>query len=395
LEAPRPHPVTGLAAAPSTPAAAWRPVLGFAAYGLLAALLFVLVVSARMPDFEVYWRAAVRAAAAEPLYRAEDGHYQFKYLPGFAVLALPLGWFDLAVAEGLWYGSSVVLLLVLFRISRDLLPDQRKPTAALVTFAVLTMGRFYARELGLGQVNLLFAVVVAAAMLAMKRRRELLAGGLVAASLVLKPYGIILLPWLVARRRLPALAAACVGLVIAALLPLPLYGAEGTARLHRAWWETVVSTTAPNLLTPENVSWLAMYSRWLGPGPLADALTLATLGVAGIVAIVVWRARRGLAFPEGLEGGLLLLLIPFISPQGWDYVLLIGTPALFWLANYADELPRRLQPVVLVACSAVGLAIYDVMGRAGYLWFLNMSGVAICFATIFTALIGLRMRHIA
>ena len=42
-----------------------------------------------MPDFEVYWKAGIRARLAEPLYRSEDQHYQLKYLPGFAVLAIP------------------------------------------------------------------------------------------------------------------------------------------------------------------------------------------------------------------------------------------------------------------------------------------------------------------
>ena len=49
---------------------------------LILALLFAGKVSRKMPDLEVYWTAAVRARSAEPLYRVEDEHYQFKYLPG-------------------------------------------------------------------------------------------------------------------------------------------------------------------------------------------------------------------------------------------------------------------------------------------------------------------------
>jgi hypothetical protein len=48
--------------------------------------LFVAKASARMPDFEVYWRAGVRAAAAEPLYRPSDADYQFLYFPAFAIV---------------------------------------------------------------------------------------------------------------------------------------------------------------------------------------------------------------------------------------------------------------------------------------------------------------------
>src|SRR5215510_2042748 len=42
--------------------------------------LFTTRVSSKMPDFQVYWTAGARALAAEPLYRTDDGHYQFKYL---------------------------------------------------------------------------------------------------------------------------------------------------------------------------------------------------------------------------------------------------------------------------------------------------------------------------
>ena len=45
-----------------------------------------------MVDFEVYRTAAARALDAEPLYRADDGHYQFKYLPAFALAMAPFAW---------------------------------------------------------------------------------------------------------------------------------------------------------------------------------------------------------------------------------------------------------------------------------------------------------------
>ena len=70
--------------------------------GLLFALaiwVFVYKAAPKMPDFEVYWKAAARAAHAEPLYRTTDGHFQFKYLPAFAVLAIPIGLLSSATAE--------------------------------------------------------------------------------------------------------------------------------------------------------------------------------------------------------------------------------------------------------------------------------------------------------
>ena len=71
--------------------AALRTALVAGAAAILLAFVFSARVSRNMPDFEVYWTAAARAWHAEPLYRGDlDGHYQFKYLPAFAVLTAPV-----------------------------------------------------------------------------------------------------------------------------------------------------------------------------------------------------------------------------------------------------------------------------------------------------------------
>ena len=96
---------------------------------LLAAVVAVFAhkVSAKMPDFEVYWHAGSRAAAAEPLYREEDEHFQLKYLPAFAVLAIAAARLPLPVAKALWFGYSVALIPVLLTLSLGLLPAERRP----------------------------------------------------------------------------------------------------------------------------------------------------------------------------------------------------------------------------------------------------------------------------
>ena len=112
---------------------------------LIAAALVVLSLTAggritrAMPDFDVYWTAADRARAAAPLYRVEDGHYQFKYLPAFAVLAIPLSLVPLAYAKALWLAVSVALIAALITISITLLPERRRPAWILATAAVVTM----------------------------------------------------------------------------------------------------------------------------------------------------------------------------------------------------------------------------------------------------------------
>lgn len=368
-----------------------------AACALLAAALgaFVLRVSRDMHDSEVPWTAARRAAAAEPLYRAEDEHYQFKYLPAFAVLAIPLGVMPLAVAKGVWFVGSVALLVGLMTLSVRLLPEPRKPTTLLVVSAIVVLAKFYARELDMGQVNLPFAMAVTGALLAMKTKRDLLAATLIVLSIAIKPYGALLLPVVVARRQRVGIVAAATGCLLLLLLPVPLYGWSGTVDLHESWWETVTETTAPNLLNPDNVSLASLYAKWLGMTFLSTILAAASALVLLAGVMMVFLRRRSIPFPEGLEGSLLLLLIPLLSPQGWDYVLLIATPAIIYLANYQDLLPARWRVLTIVAALTIGLSLFNLMGRAAYGVFMGAAVISVCALALVGALLTLRFRLVA
>lgn len=362
---------------------------------LLLALVFHDRIARKTPDLEVYWKAAVRARAAEQLYRIEDQHYQFKYLPAFAVLAIPLGTVSLGTAKILWFCLSLGLIAALVALSLRLLPAARKPVPVLVGLAMLAMGKFYGHELVLGQVNALLGVIVLLAVLAIRRGREPLAGGLIALAIVVKPYAVIFLPWIVARRRWGSIAAATLG--VAALLTLPAltYGWNGNIELHRAWWQTVAGSTAPNLTNADNVSVAGMYAKWLGTGAMVSIVTSATVVVLLAAAAVVFWRRRRVDFPEGLEASLLLTLIPLCSPQGWDYVFLLSTPVIFFIVNYEDRLPGWLRGLVILAIAAIGLSIYDVMGRAAYSAFMAWSLVTLCYFVVVGAAFGLRARAVA
>ena len=109
-----------------------------------------------------------------------------------------------------------------------------------------------------------------------------------------------------------------------------------------------------------------MFAQWLGPDSSATALAAA----AGVLLLaltgVVVAGRGSLPAPEPLEGSLLLLLIPLLSPQGWDYVFLIGTPAVMLLINDAASLPRGLRVAAYRRDRDRRAEIYDLVGRDVY-----------------------------
>jgi hypothetical protein len=213
---------------------------------------------------------------------------------------------------------------------------------------------------------------------------------------VLKPYALLLIPWLVLRRRWPSIAGCVAGLVVALALPLLRYSPAETIALHRQWWATVRDTTAPNLTSADNVSWLAMYTKWSG-GDAMSAFALWMVTSVAVVALLawMWKARTRVPSPEPLEGAVLLLLVPLVSPQGWDYVLLLATPCVVCLVSFADRLAPPLRLAAYVAMAVMGLTLYDLMGRDAYHAFMMASGVTLCTFVLIAASAALRLHHAA
>jgi hypothetical protein len=331
-----------------------------------ACLVFVTRVSREMADFEVYRVAGARVIAGETLFQAGDGHWQFKYLPAFAFVVTPLALVPPAAARAVWFGLSVLLLALLLNRSLVLLPDRRRGTAWLVGLTIAALAKFYLHEINLGQSNLLLATLVVTAVWAWRDHREGTAGALLAAAAMVKPYAVIFLPYLASRRRWKGVAAFTLALAAGLTLPAVRYGWSGNVDLLRDWWPVVTTSTAPNLLGQDNVSIAGMYAAWLGIGPAATMFASVTSLVLLTACGCTILRRTTSPLPEYQDAGLLLFVIPLLSPQGWDYVLLLGTPAVMLLIDRTgDFVPRERW--VLVACLAtIGLTIFDLLGREWY-----------------------------
>jgi hypothetical protein len=360
----------------------------------LAVWLFIAKARERMPDFEVYWQAGARAAAAEPLYRPSDGDYQFKYFPAFAVAMMPFALMPLATAKAVWFTLSMAALMLLLPLSTTL-PQRRKSIALLIVVGVVGLGKYYVEDLVLGQINTLVALVAVGMVLAIQGGREALAGSLAALAIVLKPYALILVPWVIARQHLRAIAALAIGLIAACALPVIRYGVDGTIALHRDWWLTVTATTGGVLLHTDNVSLASLWAKRLGAGPAATALAAASSVALLAGAAVVFLRRKGVAKPDGLEAGLLLAITPLISPQGWDYTLVLATLAITYVVNDIDRLPALLRALTIVAIVCIGVSLYDVLGRRVLYLLLDFSVITVGVILVIAAAMMVRMRRLA
>ncbi len=360
----------------------------------LAYAAFTARIRYEMVDFEVYRTAGARAAAGDALYRASDEHYQFKYFPAVAFVFAPFAALPLAAAKATWFALSVGLLVALLALSLRQLPSRVVPAPLVVVATILTLGKFYAHELTLGQANLLFGVVAVAALAQLQNGRSAGAGATFGAAAIVKPYGLLFLPYLLATKQFRAAAACGVVLLLALLSPAIAYGIQGNVDQLGAWWQAVTSSTPANLTNQDNVSIAAMSAKWLGPGRSADWLTLVTsVALVGMCGAVV-AMRRPSAGPEYLEVALLLTAVALLSPQGWDYVLLLSTPAVMLIVNALPRFSRPLQLGTIACLALVGLSIYDVMGRAAYARFMALSLITVVYGVLIGVIVYVRARQL-
>lgn len=362
---------------------------------LLAIVVYDTRIRHEMIDFATWRQAAVRGLHAEPLYRLEDGHYQFKYFPMFALLMAPFGLLELDAGKLLWFAIEIGLLVALLRWSVTALPERRLSQRTLLFFAIVLMAKFYAHELLLGQTNLLLGALLVAALVAVQSDRPLTAGGLAGAAVFVKPYALILVPWLLVTQGWRAAAVAAGIVLMGLLLPAAVYGWNGNLDQLRGWLQTVSDSTTPNLLGSDNVSIAAMWAKWLGAGALASGLASLTIVATLIMVIAVWWRRRSVSAPEYLECALLLVLVPLLSPQGWDYVLLLATPAVVCLVDRWGELTKLWQWGLGLALALMGLTIFDLMGRTLYTQFMALSVVSVSALAVAAGLVHARRRGLA
>jgi len=367
----------------------------FLALTVVALVFYQARLRHEMIDFVTWRQAVVRALDAEPLYRAEDGHYQYKYFPLFAIVMAPFGLVDRETGKLLWFGVLIGLLVAVIRWSITALPDRRLSQRVLMWAAIVLMAKFFAHELLLGQTNLLIGGLLLAALVALQRGHRAAAGTFVGLAVFVKPYALILVPWLLVTQAWPAAAMTALVVVAGLLMPAAVYGWGGNLELLQGWLRTVSDSTLPNLLNNDNVSIASMWAKWLGPGSTASTLAWLTVGATVILVIAAWRQRRKVPAPEYLEFALLLLLIPLISPQGWDYVLLLATPAVVCLVDRWREFSRPWQGVVGVALALMCLTMFDIMGRALYGRFMSLAVVTVSALALAVCLVHTRQRGLA
>jgi hypothetical protein len=361
----------------------------------IGAFVLLRLIRTELVDFEVYRTAAARALAAQPLFNLDDGHFQYKYLPAFALVMAPFAWLPKAIAEAVWFALSVGMAAWFVRMSVLSVPDRRMADSTLIWLALLLMGKFLVKEMAFGQTNILLGIVLLGAALAARRGRPLAAGVLVGVGVFVKPYALVFVPWLIWVSGAAALAAFTGVMAVGLLLPAAVYGWAGNLDLLEGWYRIVTTSTAHTLLSHENISFASMWAKWFRPQDAPLLLAAASSAVALALAGTAVAVRRRVRAPEGLEYAAFALLVPLISPQGWDYVLIIALPGYLCLVDRWRDTPWAWRAAFIGGLAVTSFAIFDLMRRPLYTFVMNSGIPTLGALAVLACLLRLRWRALA
>jgi glycosyl transferase family 87 len=240
----------------------------------------------------------------------------------------------------------------------------------------------------------LLAVLLFGGYLAAEAGKRWLTGLLIGLAVFVKPYALIFMLWLWFAAGWTGLGVAMATAMVGLAAPALVYGWAGNLEQVHGWYTTVTQTTAPNLLNHDNASFASTWSKWLGVGPRALQWSVVSSAMSVAIVAAALIRRRAVERPLFLEFSALLLLIPLISPQGWVYTLLLGTPAVLLLVDRWSSVPLGSRVLAIAGIGFMSFTIYDLLGRRLYMYAMSLNVIGIAAFVVFLTVIELRFRKV-
>ncbi len=351
-----------------------------------------------MSDFGVCHQAGGRLLAGETLYRETDGHLQFKYAPASALIFAPLSLLPLEAAKAVWFIVMAACLAGILRIVSRWAAGSAKAVRWAAVWTAAVMAKSLGREFQLGQVNLLILLLMVVMVREGAAGRPFASGMSGGASLLFKPYAGVFLPELILKRKWTTLAAGAAALGIGLIVPAAVYGFAGNAAVLGEWKNTLFASTPGLLLTGDNASLWAFAAKAFGFSSTAGPLIIGGLvaAVLGVLYLEMVRRGRAAAVPgsEFTEAAALMMLIPMVSPLGWNYNYLYGLPAVFLLLSALPRF-RPVERAVLIADFVlIGGTLREILGKTAFRFYTENALILPCFLLLFAMLFAGRRRRL-
>lgn len=340
------------------------------AIGVYIAALAAASVLRTQGDFNIYYRAGQRVLAGVPIYRLDEKNH-FLYAPVFAIGFAPFAALPLKAAQFAWsVVSAAGLLALILGSSRMLFGPGRRLDAILIIVPVLLAARFIDNNIEHGQINLPTLALVVWGLIFGEEDRPVPSGAMLAAAILIKPFAILAILFLILERRWrPVLFSAVFGAILIAA-PAMLLGVSGAIDQTIAYAQVVLSMKDRYTLMLTNQSAVSAFARVMSvfapaaAAPAPSAIYLGTaLELAMAATVTLWYRRtsaRGVdpMPPHRMELAALFCIMPSLVPVSWKsyYAALLVPYMLLTALLWSDRDPEAPQPIaawVLVAISVI------------------------------------------
>jgi hypothetical protein len=279
----------------------------------------------------------------------------------------------------------------------------------------LVLAKFVLREIQLGQINAVVTAVLLLMILFLtngfqqqvaspplnltaKRKsnskKEICAGVLCGLATAVKPYALIFFPYFLVKKKFMPILSGLSFLILAFLLPSFFYGFRGNLILLKEWISTLSRSTPIYFTSQDNISITALFAKWTQNQTLSLILAGVTIAVLAALVLVLVLKGRGMARASILECSILLVLIPLISPLGWDYTLLISALGVMLAIQNFFRYSKFWRIFLAFNFSVIAFSLYDLMGRKLYSEFMSWSVITINFLILIGYLAFLRFRKV-
>jgi len=265
----------------------------------------------------------------------------------------------------------------------------------------LILGKFFLRELQLGQINAVITMVlllmiwfIACGKTENSSKNEIWMGFFWGLAVALKPYALIFLPYFLLKKKWKALLSA-LGLLFLSFLATSLfYGFGGNIIVIKDWISTLSQSTPRLLASQDNISIIALVMKWTGNQPLSVFLSGLVIALLALLVFIVILKGKKIAQAPVLECSILLLLIPLISPMGWDYTLIISVLGVMIILRHFFQFSQFWRIILAANFFIITFSLYDLMGREYYAMFMSWSVITINFLVLVGYLTYLRFKEI-
>jgi hypothetical protein len=366
---------------------------------LLFLLIYLFWVRKDMSDFGVCYQGGKRIVAGETLYQTADGHLQYKYSPASAMFFALFSFLPQEMAKFIWYFSQLFLFYMVLLLSYKILPSKLEKRKKVVLLSFLIVLKFLAREIELGQVNVLIIFLLVIALVSLLKKRDTEAGFCWGITLFFKPYALVFFPYFIIKKRIKLVATGIGVALVGIFLPVLFYGIKGNMLVLKEWYHTLSLSTPALVNVYDNAS---LHAFFLKVVPHEDTkLVWIFILICSIIIgfsflwMMIQGKRRDLGKQEVLEFSFLLVLIPLFSPLGWYYNYLYSILAVVILLAILQKFPSVLRYLLVTNFIIIGASLIEILGKDIFRFYTGYSLVVINYFIILFFLFYSRARNLS